>query len=116
MDTRGRVVGRAESGVAGRGMDDMFLLGFVYQSSHGGVWNGTEISGIKPCCARLMCVDQHVSKQPSPVFPLYSRIALLPLVCLSYYYLQDIRQHFVAYEAANHELGNKILAHVVPDA
>ncbi|CAN0433600.1 unnamed protein product, partial [Hapterophycus canaliculatus] len=29
---------------------------------------------------------------------------------------QDIRQHFVAYEAANHELGNKILAHVVPDA
>lgn len=31
-------------------------------------------------------------------------------------HMQDIRQHFVAYEAANHELGNKILAHVVPDA
>lgn len=29
---------------------------------------------------------------------------------------QDIRQHFVSYEAANHELGNRILAHVVPDA
>ncbi|CAM9510083.1 unnamed protein product, partial [Discosporangium mesarthrocarpum] len=28
---------------------------------------------------------------------------------------QDIRQHFVANEAANHELGNKILAHMVPD-
>ncbi|CAM9714743.1 unnamed protein product [Ascophyllum nodosum] len=29
---------------------------------------------------------------------------------------QDIRKQFVAYEAANQELGNKILAHVVPDA
>lgn len=28
---------------------------------------------------------------------------------------QDMRQDFVANEAANHELGNKILAHVVPD-
>lgn len=33
-----------------------------------------------------------------------------------FFFRQDIRQHFVAYEAANHELGNKILAHVVPDA
>lgn len=29
---------------------------------------------------------------------------------------QDLRKQFVAYEAANQELGNKILAHVVPDA